>query len=365
MRTFLLAFIGMCCLNGSLQAASPPAPSLAFVQDAQRLGWDIANVLAQGMTAADPKRFPGIHAWLKDFRATGGTPGKRMGPGPVRRLDAERLVTRNPNFWRAYFELSAGDPGAMLLHASLLTAGGEASRAAYMLIIGRQTVEIDRGLLQAMNELLVGCQRAIASGAQQTEEAVKQYETGGHTTVLIRLRAALEAWPANGLAHYETGLAMLAGQYAAAGRQPPPRSRLGLHSELAPSKEVLSAYERARGHDPLLIRAYQGDENDAGNILLILGKEVRPLWDILARDIKAETRDDDLRRLAKAFREAGLAELALALGQVIIGREGGTYDDADRATISANLRVLSEPAVGPVLKRLSQPNVETARLVLP
>jgi hypothetical protein len=357
--------MGMFCLSGSAGAAAPPAPGLAFVQDAQRMGWDFASVLAQGMTAADPKRFPGIHAWLRDFRAAGGTPGKRLGPEPVRRLDAERLVTRNPNFWRAYFELSPGDPGAMLLHASLLMAGGEASRAAYLLIIGRQTIEIDKGLLQAMNELLIGCQRAIAAGAQQVEQAVKQYEHGGHTTVLIRLRAAIEAWPANGLAHYEAGLAMLAGQYTAAGTQPPPRSRLGLHSELAPSREVRAAYDRARNHDPLLIRAYQGDENDTGNVLLVLGKQIRPLWDILARDIKAQTRDDDLRSLAAALREAGLPEMALALGQVIIGREGGTYDDADRSMVAGNLRALAEAAVGPVIKRLSQPNAETARLVLP
>jgi hypothetical protein len=351
--------------SGTSRAATPPASGLALVNEAQRMGWDTANVLAQGMAAADPKRFPGIQAWLKDFRAAGGTPGKRSAPGPVRRLDAERLVTRNPNFWRAYFELSPGDAGATLLHASLLMAAGEASRAAYLLIVGRQTVEIDKGMLQAMNELLVGSQRAIAAGAQQVEEAIKQYEHGGHTTVLIRLRAAIEAWPANGLAHYEAGLAMLAGQYVAAGRQAPSRARLGLHSELAPTREVRAAYDRARSHDPLLIRAYQGDETAAGNVLLVLGKQVRPLWEILSRDIKAETRDDDLRSLAQALREAGLSELALALGQVIIGREGGTYDDADRSTIAANLRSLSEPAVGPVIKRLSQPAMEAARLVLP
>jgi len=365
LRTFLFALIVVVWIGGPVRAASTPVPGSLHVLEAQRMGWDIASVLAQGMSAADPKRFPGIHAWLRDFRAAGGIPGRRSGTEPVRRMDVERLATRNPNFWRAYFELSPGDPGAMLLHASLLMAGGEASRAAYLLIIGRQTVEIDKPLLQAMNDLLVAGQRAIASGAQQVDDAVKQYEHGGQTTVLIRLRAAIDAWPSNGLAHYEAGLAMLAGQYVAAGQSPPPRSRLGLHSELAPSREVRTAYERARSHDPLLIRAYQGDESDAGNVLLILGKRIRPLWDILARDIKAETRDDDLRSLARAFREAGLQELALALGQVIIGREGGSYDEEDRTAIGASLRALAEPAVGPVIKRLSQAGLTSARLVMP
>lgn len=352
-------------LCSPLRAATPPAAELPPVQDAQRLGWDYAGVLTQGLSAADPKRFPGIHAWLKEFRAAGGVPGRRSGPGPVRRLDADRLVTRNPAFWRAYYELAPGDPGAMLLHASLLMAGGEASRAAYLLVIARQTVEIDKGMLQAMNDLLVSGQRAIGAGAQQVDLALRQYDQGGAAAALARLRAAIEAWPGNGLAHYEAGLALLAGQYVAAGQQPPPRSRLGLHSELAPSKEVRAAYDRARLHDPLLIRAYQGDETESGNVLLVLGQQIRPLWDILARDTRAETRDDDLRRLARALREAGLAELALALGQVIVGREGGSFDEDDRTHVAAGLRVLAPAAIGQVVKRLSQAKLESARLVLP
>lgn len=361
-----LAVVLLCLLSfhGTAWGAAAPVP-LPAVQEAQRAGWDTANVLAQGLSAADPKRFPGMHGWLKEFRAAGGTPGKRTAPGPLPKFDADRAVSRNAAFWRAYFEMAPGDPGAMLLHASLLLAGGEASRAAYLLLIARQTVEIDKGLLQAMNELLVHAQRAISAGAQQAAEAVKLYDQGGHAAALNRLKSALDAWPANGIAHYESGLALLAQQYTANGQQPPSRARLGLHSDLAPSREVRAAYERARQHDPLLIRAYQGDETDSGDVLLVLGKTVRPLWDIIARDVKAETRDDDLRSLAKALRDAGLGELALALNQVVIGREGGGYDDDDRKVIAALLKMLASAAAEPVVKRLSQPKPELARIVLP
>jgi hypothetical protein len=99
-------------------------------------------------------------------------------------------------------------------------------------------------------------------------------------------------------------------------------------------------------------------------VLLVLGKTLRPLWDIIARDTQAETRDDVLRNLAAALRQAGLTELALAMGQVIIGREGG-YDDDDLKTVRAGLSRLAPAAAAPVSKRLSQARPEFARIVLP
>ena len=348
----------------NLCSAAATVPVLAPLQDAQRAGWDTAGILAQGMAAADPKRFPGIHAWLNDYRAAGGALGKRSAGAPLPKLDVDRLVVGNPAFWRAYFEMTPGDPGTMLLHGALLLAGGEASRAAYVLLIARQTVQIDKGLLEAMNELLMHAQRTINAGALNVAEAAKLHDEGSPGAALTRLRPAIDAWPANALAHYESALAMLAQQYVARGRSAPPRSRLSIHSELAPSTETRAAYARARRHDPLMIRAYQGDETGDADVLLVLGKTIRPLWDIIARDTQAETRDDALRNLAAALRQAGLTELALALGQVVIGREGG-YDDADLKTVRADLNAVAPAAADPVWKRLSQARPEFARIVMP
>ena len=363
MRSFGILLVWMLWLPGQAAWAAAAMP-VSELQEAQRAGWDTAASLTQGMAAADPRRFPGIHEWLKEYRAAGGTPGKRSAQGAAIKLDVDRLVTRNPSFWRAYFEMSPGDPGTMLLHASLLLAGGEVSRSAYVLILARQTPVIPKPMLEAMNTLLEHAQRTLQWGVSSIAPAVKLHEQGSAAAAAARLRTVLEAWPRNAIAHYELALALTAQQYITAGRKPPARNRLSIHPEIDPSSEVKAAYARARQHDPLLIRAYQGDDAAGAEALLVLGKTVRPLWDIVSRDTQADTRDDVLRSLASALREAGLTELALCAGQVVVGREGG-YDDADRKTIAGYLRLLAPSAVDPTLKRLAQARPELARIVLP
>jgi hypothetical protein len=345
----------------ALGAPAEPAPEL---QAAQRAALETVGILAQGMTASDPRRFAAIHAWLKEYRSLGGVVGK-LSPNAARpRLDVEKHVTRSPVFWRAYFEQAPGDAFTLLWHGALLLAGGEASRAAYVLLLARQAKETEKPILEAINGLLEHAQLVLQTNAQRVADAAKLHDEGNPAAAAARLRTLIAAWPANALAHYELALAASAQQYVDAGRKPPSRSRLGLHAELPPSKEVLADFARARSHDPLLIRAYQGNETPAGDVLLVLGRTVRPLWDIVARDTQAETRDETLWQLADALRDAGIPELALTASQVLIGREGG-YDDADRKFVAANLRILAPAAVDPVVKHLSQTPAQFIRFILP
>jgi hypothetical protein len=342
-------------------AATPPFPEL---DAARRAGLDTVSILAQSMATSDARRFPNIHAWLKEFRAAGGVPGKRLAGTPVPNVDASRLATGNPAFWRAYFEMTPGGSGAMLLHAGLLLGSGEISRAAYVLIAARQNPAIEAEMRAAVDSLLDFCQAALGKGAQQVAEASKMHEAGAAANAAARLREILLVWPANALGQYELGLALVAQQYTQAGRKPPPRARLSIHSELAPSPAALDAYGRARAHDPLMIRAYQGSEVKGGDVFLVLGKKVRPLWDQIAREVDAKIDNDDLQTLADALLEAGIAELSLAVRQVLIGREGG-YDEQDRKMVATVLRSLAPAAADAVVSRLASSKPEFIKLVLP
>ena len=123
------------------------------------------------------------------------------------------------------------------------------------------------------------------------------HEAGSPESAAGRLRELLAVWPANALGHYELALAMVAQQYAKAGRKAPTRARLSIHSELSPSRAALDAYAKARIHDPLMIRAYQGGEVKGGDVFMVLGKTVRPLWEALTRASEAKVDDPHLQRV--------------------------------------------------------------------
>ncbi len=364
MRRLVTIVLLVCLGLSGAPARSATAESFPELQAAQRAAWETLGILAQGMTGSDPRRFPGLDAWLKEYRSLGGFIGKPPQNAPLRKLDPERYVTRSSTFWRAYFEQAPGDACTLLWHGALLLAGGEASRAAYVLLLARQAQDVEKPIAEAIDGLLEHAHLVVQRGAQRVAEAAKLHDEGDPAASADRLRTLIAAWPANALAHYELALAYASRQYSDAGRKPPARARLSIHSDLPASAEVASAYARARAHDPLLIRAYQGNETAAGDVLLVLGKSVRPLWDIIARDTQAGASDETLWKLADALRDAGLAELSLTAAQVLIGREG-SYDDADRKFIAENLKRLAPGAVEAVLKRLAQTPAQFIRLILP
>jgi len=357
-----LLVCSLCLIAAPAHAAA--AEDFPELQAARRAAWETVGILAHGMTGADPSHFPGIQAWLKEYRALGGPIGKPPSNAPLPKLDPERHIARSPVFWRAYFEQAPGDGFTLLWHGALLLASGEASRAAYVLLLARQAREIEKPIVEALDGLLQHAQLVVQRGAQRAADAARIHDEGNPAQAAAQLRLHLAAWPANALAHYELALATAARQYLDAGRKPPSRSRLSIHAELPASAEVMAAYARARLHDPLLIRAYRGNETPAGDVLLVLGKTLRPLWDIVARDTQAETTDQTLWQVTDALHQAGLAVLAITAGQVLIGREGG-YDDGDRKFIADNLGNLAPAAGGPVLKRLSQEPARFIRFILP
>lgn len=362
MRVWMLAlaFVSMCLPPPPVRAADA-VPELTAVQ---RAGWEVANTLAQALAVSEAKRFPGMHAWLKELRAAGGLAGAKPSAAPPPALNAERLVARSSAFWRAYFEILPGDAGGMLLHAGLLLAAGEISRGAYLLVVARQNPDISQPMRDAIDRLLGLAQDMLARAARDVADAVKLHDAGDPTAAAARLRELIVSWPANALAHYELGLALLAQEYRAAGQTPPSRARLSIHSERRPAQATLDHYARARAHDPLLIRAYQGNEISDGNVLLILGKRVRPSWDAVAQDTKGEVPDETLRALADALRDIGAAELALATRQVLIGREGG-FDADDRQWVTSTVRRLTPEAAEAIGKRLASPKAEFLRTILP
>src|SRR2546425_438669 len=88
----------------------------------------------------------------------GGSPTESP-PDKWPALDVDALVSRNPNFWRAYFEIAPGDPGLMLLHAGLLLSAGEATRASYLLVVAGQRPGVPKEIQQGFQIILAHAQK--------------------------------------------------------------------------------------------------------------------------------------------------------------------------------------------------------------
>jgi len=352
------------CFAASWLSIAQAAQPYSELQAARRAGWDVARTIAAGMGAADLKRFPGVQGWLREFRAVEAKFDAKSPSAAPPAFEVDRLVTRNPAWWRAHFEIAPADTPLMLLQAGLLLAAGEASRASYLLVIARQRPGQSDALRDAVASLLGHSQAALARAGQEVLEAGRQIDGGARDAGAAKLREVVRLWPQNALAHYESGLASLVQQYVAAGRKAPARSQLNLHSDLKPGPDAVAAFVRARSHDPLMLPAYQGNEEALGDVLLVLGRKVRPQWEAIAKDSVGEASDDALRVLASGLQEAGLHELAIAAKQVVVARERG-FDESDRRFLVASLRQLvPENQAQAALQRVTAPGTAYLSIVL-
>jgi hypothetical protein len=154
-------------LGGQLGAAAPEPPQTGReLQEARRIGWELAMEIVEAMEAGERRGFPGIEAWLKDAHKVAKGNGPKPLAEPWLLLDGDALVTRNPHYWQAYYEIAPGDPGLALLHAGLLLASGEATRASQLVVIAKQQPGIPREV-----QTVLGLRRLIVPDAAPADSA--------------------------------------------------------------------------------------------------------------------------------------------------------------------------------------------------
>lgn len=132
----VVLFLG---LGNSVHGDTPsPTQAPPELNAARRTGWQLSLLIIENLEAGDPKEFPGIQAWLNDYRKIAKGIDPKVAPDRWPVLEVDALVTRNPNFWRAFYEIAPGDPGLVMLHAGLLLSAGEAVRATHLIVVASQ-----------------------------------------------------------------------------------------------------------------------------------------------------------------------------------------------------------------------------------
>jgi hypothetical protein len=350
--------------TGPGRCAEPIPPE---IQEARSIGWQAARLVADKLWQSDRKVFPGIAAWLPDFRQTAARIGLEGSPDRFSPVRIDTLVTKNPRFWAAFYETAPGDPLLLIGYAGMLLSAGEGQRASYMLVAARQRPGIPEAIRKAMETLLHHGQRMGKPSNHLVKEAIGLHDQGRYEAALDKYRAALALWPQNGWAHYEIGLTLVSRfELASVGEVTPPDSAVvAVNTGRKNPPEVAAAFAAARRHDPLQVAAYQGSDPDVIRGFLALGKKGKPAWNRLAQTAEPVVEDRWIHQAADAFQEAGIHDLALVLRQVLVARRG-SYRPEDHPFIAASLRKLAPGReTEAVLKRLAGGRLAVRQLVEP
>jgi hypothetical protein len=335
------------------------------MREARRSGWQLALMITSKLQAGDLKEYPGIEAWLKDFNQLSATIDPKLDPEQWPPLKVDELVTNNPNFWRAYYEIAPGDPGVMLLHAGLLLASGEGNRASNLMVVAWQRPRIPKEVRRGFEIVLAHSHKLSEKSNAVVREGLTLHDKGEHAAAVKKYQAALAIWPQNGLAHYELGLTLRQQEWVAAGEKLPKPGSVAVNSKLKHSAEVDVCFAQSRRHDPFQINAYQGDNKEVIAGFMSLSKSGMPAWQKLTKNRAEQQPDDVLKQLAASCQEAGIHDLALAIRQMVVARRN-TFRPEDHPFITVSLNKLAPGETTDItLKRLAGGTLSLRQLIAP
>lgn len=361
MARYVLCFACLCLGAGAglaqvRDARAADSPAVRTFQDARRQGWQGALLILGALENSDAKSFPGIRAFAEDCRSVERIVNARMTADRLPAVDADVMVTRNPNFWRAFYETAVADPAFLYLYAGLLMTGGEAHRAAYVLILARQRPGVPKDVRRNNQLLLDQALAVIEEGDRAVQAGIKVFDAGDLDTAARAYREALAWWPQNSWAEYELGFTLRTREEA---------RNAGASRKSAPAwpPEALDHFAASRRHDPLRWEAYQGNERDMTEAMLSLKQRVLPAWDKIKTDAGVD--DDVLLRFAEGCQSAGIHDLALVARELVVARRG-RYSPADHPFISTSLRKMAPGDRAELtLKRLAGEKLQLRQLVKP
>jgi tetratricopeptide (TPR) repeat protein len=351
-----LLFLGLDTAFG--QSNGPPASLESTLRETRQQAWRTAGVVVSALDLSDARSFPGIRAFVEDYRSVEQLIRGRATADKWPTIDADVMVTKNPNFWRACYEIAPADPGVLHLHAALLLSGGEANRAAQIVMLARQRPGIPKELRNDQETLLNRALAVVQEGDRDVQAGIKLHDAGDLPAAMRKYRDSLARWPQNSWAEYELGYTL-----RTRGQSPNPVVLTSNMSTPGQAAEVLEHWMGSRRHDPLRWEAYQGSDPESSAVLGALKRRVLPAWDKIKAGSRVE--DDVLLQFADGCQQAGIHDLALVARQIVIARRG-RYAPADHPFISTSLRKLAPGEKAEiVLKRLAGEKLQLRQLVKP
>lgn len=303
------------------RSAEPP-PNVDPMKEALQTGATVAQIFLGYLEESASPEFPGTEAWLKGAGATLGGLDKDNATPSWNSLDPERLITRNEEWWQAFYEVSPADPGLALLHGGSLLCTGDAQRAMLVLRLALNHDALDAGSAKVITSVMQHAGAYMAPSHVIAREGLALHDKGEFDGAIAKYDEALQLWPRNGWALYEKGLSILVHQRAK-GDYPP---------------LVKDLFARSRKVDPFQWNAWQGVAKDIPG-LVEMQQVARPLWEKSEQNLNHTMTDEELAQLANALQAAEVDDLALITRQLLVQRRG-RFVPEDHSFIAKSLRRL-------------------------
>ena len=316
----------------------------------RRYAWVISESIANALQQSPAEQFPGVHAWVADFEQACQAIDPETDPGQWQPLDLDVLVSRNPNYWSAVYEVAPANPLLMWLHSSLYAINGEVPRTAYLQTLALHS-PVESKWKKEMRRLLVSSSRLNRLGDGALPAGINFFRQEKYAQAAALFEDVLSVIPSHSLSLYELGNAQRKIDSSQAGRA---------------QAEVL--FDRAKKVDPFRIEAYQGNfSRQEFETFGQLRSKTLPAWRQFQQRAPEQDTLPQLESLSVDLQVGGVPELALVTRQLAVAHRDGSYNDEDRAFLENNLkRLLPEADVKTILKRLqSEASVLNPQDLLP
>lgn len=349
-------------IAGLLLGATAFAAPIDDVNEARRNGWDFAGITIRLLRQGKGPELPGIKAWMADYEVIEKQVAALKPGTPLPKIDADALLTHNPNFWAMYYDIAPGDPALALLHSGILLAGGEAQRASHIAVFALQRPGVEQIMKQALNSVAISAMSAQKTSLEFVQSGVRMHDAGDYPGALKRYDEAIGLLPTNGWAYYEKGFTLRAKLLRDAGKPAPANDSVAIGEPSTDPAEVLELFTQARLHDPFQYQAWQGTDESVLKGARALISRGQPVWEAIRKDATETVTIEQLADLSEACRIAHIDDYALVLRQIIIARRQGVLR-ADNVFITECLRRLaSGPVIEAVVQKLYQDGFQARQL---
>ena len=304
----------------------------------RRYAWVISESITNALQQAPADQFPGIHAWIADFQKARKNIDPETDPSQWEAIDLEALVTRNPNYWSAVYEVAPANPLMMWLHSTLYAINGQVPRTDYLQTLALHS-PVDSKWMKEMQRLKVSTGRLNRLGDRAFPAGLEFFRQEKYDEAAQVFSDVLSVIPSHSLSLYELGFT---------------------HRQIDPSQagqaKVQTYFDRAKQVDPFRIEAYQGSFSPQefktfGN----LRSKTIPAWQQFQQREPEQDTLPQLEALSADLQAGGVDELALVARQLAVAHRNGSYNDEDRAFLETSLKMLLPQAdVEKILKQLQQ-----------